>query len=55
MIRCTREEDVWNNYFVTLADNLEPIYFSDDDGDENEYDVESYSDNVGGLARHEES
>ena len=40
--------------FFALTDNFEPVYFSDDDGDEDDFDDESHSDIIEGLARQEE-
>ena len=54
MIKYVKNEEAWNDYFFALADNFEPVYFSDDDGDEDDFDDESHSDIIEGLARQEE-
>jgi len=54
MIKYLNDEAAWNEYFFSLADDLEPVYFSDDDGDEDEFDDGSGTSIIEGLASHEE-
>ena len=54
MIKYLNNEAAWNEYFFSLADDLEPVYFSDDDGDEDDFDDDRHADIIEGLADHEE-
>ena len=54
MTEFMNDEVAWNEYFFSLADDLEPIYFSDDEWDEDDIDGDSYEEIIDGLVNYEE-